>query len=76
MYPCKPDGTLHICLDPKDLNKAIVWGHYKAPSLDEISPQLNSATCSSKLDTKDNLWSIHLDAKSLYMTNFNTRHDR
>ena len=24
MYPHKPDGTLHICLNPKDLNKAIV----------------------------------------------------
>ena len=23
-YPHKPDGTLHICLDPKDLNKAIL----------------------------------------------------
>ena len=23
-YPCKPDGSLHICLNPKDLNKAIV----------------------------------------------------
>ena len=23
-YSCKPDGTLHICLNPKDLNKAIV----------------------------------------------------
>ena len=23
-YPHKPDGTLHICLYPKDLNKAIV----------------------------------------------------
>ena len=23
-YPCKPDGSLHICLDPKDPNKAIV----------------------------------------------------
>ena len=23
-YPCKPGGSLHICLDPKDLNKAIV----------------------------------------------------
>ena len=23
-YPCKPDGSLHICLDPKGLNKAIV----------------------------------------------------
>ena len=37
MYPHKPDGKLHIYLDPKDLNKAIVWEHYKAPTLDEIS---------------------------------------
>ena len=33
-YPCKLDGSLHICLDPKDLNKAIVQEHYKAPMLD------------------------------------------
>ena len=36
-YPCKPDGSLHICLNPKDLNKAIVQEHYKAPTLDEIT---------------------------------------
>ena len=23
-YPCKPDGSLCICINPKDLNKAIV----------------------------------------------------
>ena len=34
--PCKPGGSLHICLDPRDLNKAIIWEHYKAPTLDEI----------------------------------------
>ena len=43
-YPHKPDGLLCICLDPKDLNKAIVWKHYKAPTLEEISHWLNSAT--------------------------------
>ena len=25
-YPCKPDATLCICLDPKDLNKPIIRG--------------------------------------------------
>ena len=29
-YPHKPDGSLHICLDPKDLHKAIVQEHYIA----------------------------------------------
>ena len=71
-YPCKPDGFLHICLDPKDLNKAIVQEHYKAHTLDEISHQLSGATCFSKLDAKDGFWSIHLDEDSSYLTAFNT----
>ena len=70
-YPYKPDGTLHICLNPKDLNKAIVQEQYKAPTLDEISHHLSGATCFSKLNAKDCFWSIHLD-KSLYLTTFNT----
>ena len=37
-YPHKADGSLCICLDPPDLNKAIIWEHYKAPTLDEINP--------------------------------------
>lgn len=28
----KPDGTLRICLDPRDLNKAIKRGHFQLPS--------------------------------------------
>ena len=39
-YPRKPDGTLCICLDPRDLNKAIIREHYKAPTLEDISHEL------------------------------------
>ena len=67
-YPCKPDGSLHICLNPKNLNKAIVQEHYKAPTLDEITHCLSGATCFSKLDAKDGFWSIHLDEDSSYLT--------
>ena len=75
-YPCKHDGTLHICLNPKDLNKATVQEHYKAPTLDEITHRLSGATCFSKLDAKDGFWSIHLDEDSSYLTTFNTHHGR
>ena len=70
-YPCKPDGSLCICLDPKDLNKAILQEHYKASTLDEITHCLSGATCFSKLDAKDGFWSIHLDEDSSYLTTFN-----
>ena len=36
-YPVKPNGDLRICLDPKDVNKAIIREHYKAPTLAEIT---------------------------------------
>ena len=32
-YCGKPDGTLCICLDPRDLNKAIIREHYTLPTL-------------------------------------------
>ena len=43
-YPQKPDGTLCICLDPRDLNKAIIRENYKAPTLKETSHKLAGAT--------------------------------
>ena len=71
-YPRKPDGSLHICLNPKDLNKVIVQEHYKALTLDGITHHLSGATCFSKLDAKDGFWSIHLDEDTSYLTTFNT----
>ena len=67
-YPHKTDGSLCICLDPHDLNKAIIQEHYKAPTLDEMS----GAKVFSKLDVKDEFWSIHLDTPSSFLTTFNT----
>ena len=75
-YPHKPNGSLHICLDPRDLNKAIIREHYKAPTLEEISHKLSGATVFSKLDAKDGFWSIHLDTPSSYLTTFNTHKGR
>ena len=71
-YPRKSDGTICPCLDPHDLNKAIIHEHYKAPTLGEISHKLSSATVFLKLDAKDGFWSIHLDTPSSYLTIFNT----
>ena len=36
-YPKKPNGKLRICLNPKDLNKAIIRENHKAPTLEEIT---------------------------------------
>ena len=69
--PRKSDGTICPCLDPHNLNKAIIHEHYKAPTLEEISHKLSSTTVFSKLDAKDGFWSKHLDTPSSYLTTFN-----
>ena len=71
-YPYKPNSILCICLDPLDLNKASIQEEYKAPTIDEISYRLNSTTTLSKLDSKDDFWSIQLNELSSYLTIFNT----
>ena len=71
-YPRKSDGTIHPCLDPCNLNKAIICEHYKTLTLEEISHKLSSATVFSKFDAKDGFWSIHLDTPSSYLTTVNT----
>ena len=43
-YHWKYEGTLCICLDPHNLNRAIISKSYKAPTLNEISQWLNGTT--------------------------------
>ncbi|XP_052777918.1 uncharacterized protein K02A2.6-like [Mya arenaria] len=48
----KPNGSLRVCLDPKDLNEAIVGPHYSSRSIDDILPDLTGATVFSKFDAR------------------------
>ncbi|XP_014673072.1 PREDICTED: uncharacterized protein LOC106813454 [Priapulus caudatus] len=71
-YSRKVDGSLRICLDPKDLNRAILRCHHKTPTLEEITHRFNGARVFSKLDAKNGYWSIKLDEESQVLTPFNT----
>ena len=46
----KPNGGLGICLDPKDLNKAIKREHNPVPTVDMVTNRLQGATFFSHLD--------------------------
>ena len=68
----KPDGSLRICLDPRDLNKAIKREHYQLPKFDEIGSRLTGATKFTKLDANKGYWQIPLDEQSSKLTTTNT----
>ena len=48
----KSTEVLRICLDPRDLNKAIKREYYQLPTFEEIASRLNVAKLFMKLDAK------------------------
>ena len=72
VYSRKSSGQLRICLDPKDLNKAVKRPHYRTPTLDEVTHKLAGAKIFSKLDARHGYWSVSLDDESSLKTTFNS----
>ena len=70
-YPKKPNGKLRICLDPKDLNKAIIRENHKALTLEEIAHELTGATKFSKVDGNKAFFGMHLTKQASLLTTFN-----
>ena len=68
----KKKNKLRICLDPRDLNKAIQRSHYPLPTLEDVATRLNKAKVFSVLDAKSGFWQVKLDEDSSYLTTFNT----
>ena len=67
----KSDGSIRICLDPKDLNKAIKHGFTQLPTPEEIMSMMAGATRFSKIDALG-YWQIALNKESSNLLAFNT----
>ena len=61
---------LRICLDPKDLNKALLRSPHPMTTIDDIIPQLANAKIFTVMDAKDGFWQVELDDDSSYLTTF------
>jgi transposase InsO family protein len=68
----KPDGKIRLCLDPRDLNKAIKRQLHPMPTVDEILSKLGGAKVFSKLDASSGYWQIKVDDESSKLLTFNT----
>ena len=60
----KPN-KLRICIDPKDLNRAIKRRHYPLPTIEEVATKLSKAKVFSVLDAKSGFWQVPLSQKFL-----------
>jgi len=68
----KKDGSIRLCLDPRELNKAIMREHYAVPTFDDVLPQLAGKKYFSIIDMKDGFWHVELDEESSRLVTFNT----
>ena len=66
------DGSLRLCLDPKDLNKAIERNQWYARTLDDILRELAQSKYFTVKDATSGFWHIPLDLRSSLLTTFNT----
>ena len=68
----KPDGSLRICIDPKELNKAIKHPHYAHPTTGDILSQMSGTKYFTKLDASNAYWQIELGEESSKLLTFNS----
>lgn len=68
----KPNGSLRICLDPKDINKVIKREYCPIPTLEQITSDMAGATIFSTLDATQGSYEIKLDKQSSDLCTFGT----
>ena len=67
---------LRICLDPTNLNKALIWEPYHFKTPEDIAQLITRACTLTVLDCCKGYWHQQLDEQSSYMTTFNTEFER
>ena len=68
----KKGGSLRLCLDPRELNKAIKWENFQIPTVEGVTCRLSGKKVFTVIDLWDSFWQIPLSEESASLTTFNT----
>ena len=68
----KPDGSIRLCLDPKDLNRCLKRNQYYTKTIDEVCAELYGSKYFTLVDAKSGYWMVELDFESSLLATFNT----
>ena len=68
----KPNSSLRLCLDPKDLNKVIERNQWYSRTIDDILQELAKSKFKTLKDATSGYWHVVLDLASSLLTTFNT----
>jgi len=68
----KKDGSVRVCIDPHELNKALQREHYMMPIMEDVIHELRDSKVFTKADLSSGYWHVKLDDTSSMLTTFMT----
>jgi hypothetical protein len=69
----KKDGSLRLCIDYRDLNRATVKNRYPMPRIDDRFDQMKGAAVFSKIDLRSGYHQLRIKEGDIPETTFRTR---
>ena len=67
----KHDGSIRLCLDPRDINKSIKKNEHYTKTIDEVSAESLGGKYFTLTDVKSGYWMVELDNESSLLITFN-----
>ena len=68
----KSNGRIRVCLDPQNLNQALMHEHYYSPTFEDIAAKMVGSKIFSILDADQAFWQIELTEEDAKKATFNT----
>ena len=74
LFVKKKDGSLRLCIDYRQLNRAIIRNQYLLPRIDELFDQLHGSRVYSKIDLRSGYNQLRVRENDVSKTAFRTRY--
>ncbi|GJT62251.1 reverse transcriptase domain-containing protein [Tanacetum coccineum] len=74
LFVKKKDGSLHMCIDYKELNKLTVKNRYPLPRIDDLCDHLQGSCYFSKIDLRSGYHQLRVHEDDIPKTAFQTRY--